>query len=244
MPQVWRILRALDVLSEKYVIPFEFEDLGFTYELRTSGPGRFTLGLKEKKARLIHKVDKANDRGWMGMYFFVLKNSLGNEGSFLEDNLRKEKKAISLPSGPKSGKRRTQIHAISVKDRWFVNLVAESSVSIEESEQDSDGSKGIEEENADVYIPMQVVFPVGEGSQTVVPNKCPLPPTAATSSSSSRLVPSAHELLALASREKRASPRLASTPLKLPKVVTIDETKPNIPRPQETKAAPLPSCWI
>ncbi|CAH9078140.1 unnamed protein product, partial [Cuscuta epithymum] len=84
---------------------------------------------------------------------------------------------------------------------------------------------------------MQVVFPVGDNPQ-MVPKKCPLPATAAASSSSSRLVPSAHELLALASRKKRASPRLASTPLKIPTVAAPSETKPNIPRPHEAKAAP------
>ncbi|CAH9139235.1 unnamed protein product [Cuscuta epithymum] len=237
MPQVWRILRALEVVREKYDIPFEFEDLGFTYELRTSGPGRFTVAMKDKKPRLIHKVDKANDRGWMHWYFFVLKDSLGSEGSFLEDNLHKEKKAISIPYGPKLEERTARIQAIPVEERWFVNLVAESPVSLEDSDQESETSKAGAGENADIYIPMQVVFPVGDSSQTV-PKKCSYPATAAASSSSSRLVPSAHELLALDSKKKRASPRLASTPLKIPKVTMPVETKPNIPRPSEAKAAP------
>ncbi|CAH9123261.1 unnamed protein product [Cuscuta epithymum] len=235
MPQVWRILRALEVVSEKYGIPFEFEDLGFTYELRTSGPGRFTLAMKDRKPRLIHKVDKANDRGWMHWYFFVLKDSLGSEGSFLEDNLHKEKKTISIPHGPKSEERTAQIQVIPVEERWFANLVAESPVSLDDSDQESDTSKTGAGENADIYTPMQVVFPVGDNPQ-MVPKKCPLPATAAASSSSSRLVPSAHELLALASRKKRVSPRLASTPQKFPKLAVAAETKPNVPRPHEVKA--------
>ncbi|CAH9085614.1 unnamed protein product [Cuscuta epithymum] len=84
---------------------------------------------------------------------------------------------------------------------------------------------------------MQVVFPVGEASLPA-PNKCPPVSTAAMSSSSSRLTPSAHELLALASKKKRASPRLASTPQKLPKLSVAIETKPNLPRPHEVKTVP------
>ncbi|CAH9124711.1 unnamed protein product [Cuscuta epithymum] len=68
------------------------------------------------------------------------------------------------------------------------------------------GCGGKERGRVSVYVPMQVVFPVREDSQNA-PNKGSLPPAAATSSSSSRLVPSAHELLALASRKRRTSPR-------------------------------------
>ncbi|CAH9131725.1 unnamed protein product [Cuscuta epithymum] len=118
------------------------------------------------------------------------------------------------------------------------NLIRGSSVvSIEDSDQESETSKAGAGDNADVFTPMQVVFPVGEASLPA-PNKCPPVSTAATSSSSSRLAPSAHELLALASKKKRASPRLASTPQKLPKLSVVIETKPNLPRPYEVKTVP------
>ncbi|CAH9061791.1 unnamed protein product, partial [Cuscuta europaea] len=102
MPQVWRVLRGLEVLSEKHSIPFSFEDLGFTYDLRSSGAGRFTLAVKDAREALILRADKANDRGWMSQFFFVQKDSLSSEGAFLEESLHKDRKTIPLSYGPDS----------------------------------------------------------------------------------------------------------------------------------------------
>ncbi|CAH9110124.1 unnamed protein product [Cuscuta epithymum] len=93
-------------------------------------------------------------------------------------------------------------------------LIQDSSVvSIEDSGQESEGSKAGACENADAYVPMQVAFPTGENSQT---GKRP-PQSAATSSSNSKLPPTDYELLTMASRKKRVPSKLPSPLPKIPK---------------------------
>ncbi|CAH9112749.1 unnamed protein product [Cuscuta europaea] len=224
MPQVWRVLRALEVLSEKHSLALDFEDLGFTYDLRSSGAGRFTLAVKEGKEALIHKVDKANDRGWMNLYFFVNKESLGADGSFLEENLHKERKTIPLVPGLHSEERNARILSFPIEDRTYVNLVSDFQ---EDSGQGYEVSKD-DGEGMSAFVPLQVVFPIVKN--TPVPPLKDSTPIAATSSSTSRSVPSDHELLAMASRRKRMPSKLSANPPKVPKYPTPDTaTAPNAP---------------
>ncbi|CAH9090914.1 unnamed protein product [Cuscuta europaea] len=233
MPQVWRVLRALEVLSEKHSLVLDFEDLGFTYDLRSSGADRFTLAVKEGKEALIHKVDKANDRGWMNLYFFVNKESLGSDGSFLEENLHKERKTIPLVPGPHSEERNARILSFPIEDRTYVNLVSDFQGQGSEASKD-DG------EGMSAFVPLQVVFPTVK-STPMPPFKNSTPITA-TSSSTSRSVPSDHDLLAMASRRKRMFSKLAANPPKVPKYPTPDTaTTPDAPNAEhgvDTRAKP------
>ncbi|CAH9120093.1 unnamed protein product [Cuscuta europaea] len=163
MPQVWRVLRGLEVLSEKHSIPFTFEDLGFTYDLRSSGAGRFTLAVKDAREALILRADKANDRGWMSLFFFVQKDSLGYDGAFLEESLHKDRKTIPLSYGLNSEERTARILSITTIERTFGNLVADNE---DDSDHESEGSRG-GGENASAFVPLQMVFPV-------VQDSCPL----------------------------------------------------------------------
>ncbi|CAH9066335.1 unnamed protein product, partial [Cuscuta epithymum] len=82
---------------------------------------------------------------------------------------------------------------------------------------------------------MQVVFPAAENSQSL-PSKCPVPSPAA-SSSSSRLGPTAHELLAMATRKKRAPTKLTGVPPKFPKHSESAVKDPDLVLPKSEAAA-------
>ncbi|CAH9081198.1 unnamed protein product [Cuscuta europaea] len=125
--------------------------------------------------------------------------------------MENERKTIPLVPGPHSEERNAKILSFPVEDRVYVNLVSDSQ---EDSGQGSEASKD-DGEGTSAFVPLQVVFPV-------VTNNPMLPiknatPTAATSSSTSRFVPSDHELLAMDSRRKRIPSKLPVTPLKVPK---------------------------
>ncbi|CAH9098238.1 unnamed protein product, partial [Cuscuta europaea] len=78
------------------------------------------------------------------------------------------------------------------------------------------------------FVPLQVVFPIVKN--TPVPPLKDSTPIAATSSRTSRSVPSDHELLAMASRRKRMPSKLSANPPKVPKYPTPDTaTDPNAP---------------
>ncbi|CAH9116701.1 unnamed protein product [Cuscuta epithymum] len=118
------------------------------------------------------------------------------------------------------------------------NLIQDSSVvSIEDSGQESEGSKAGACENADAYVPMQVVFPTGENSQT---GKRPSQ-SVATSSSNSKLPPTDYELLTMASRKKRVPSKLPSPLPKIPKHSTAEAAQTStLPRGM-TKPEPSPA---
>ncbi|CAH9133902.1 unnamed protein product, partial [Cuscuta epithymum] len=88
MPQAWRLLRSLEYLIEKHNLQYSAEDLSFTYDLRTSGRGRFTLVTKAGADPIILGINSANDRGWITKFFFVEKASLGEHAQSFPDRLR------------------------------------------------------------------------------------------------------------------------------------------------------------
>ncbi|CAH9082811.1 unnamed protein product [Cuscuta europaea] len=231
MPQVWRVLRGLEVLSEKHSIPFSFEDLGFTYDLRSSGAGRFTLAVKDAREALILRADKANDRGWMSQFFFVQKDSLGSEGAFLEESLHKDRKTIPLSYGPDSEGRTAKILSITTAERTFGNLVVDNE---DDSDHESETSRG-GGENASAFVPLQMVFPGGQDS-------CSLPAKrsaqhAAVSSSNTRPMPSDYDLLNMVSRKKKIPSKLASGCSKTPQCPNT-EMKSAPPRPVSAATNP------
>ncbi|CAH9081362.1 unnamed protein product [Cuscuta europaea] len=92
-------------------------------------------------------------------------------------------------------------------------------VSVDDSDHESEGSRG-GGENASAFVPLQMVFPVGQDS-------CPLPAKrsaqhAAVSSSSTRLMPSDYDLLNMVSRKKKVPSKLASGSSKTPYCPNIE----------------------
>lgn len=70
--------------KKNFELVFEFEDVGFYYEYKTC-VGRITLSPRKGRQNLIVNLDKSNDRGWLKRFFFVVKDSLGdNTGLFLK----------------------------------------------------------------------------------------------------------------------------------------------------------------
>ncbi|CAH9104573.1 unnamed protein product, partial [Cuscuta europaea] len=96
MPQTWRLLRSMEFLIEKNGLSFASEDLGFSYDLRTSGKGRFILTLKPGTKPLVLGISNANDRGWLTRFFFVERSSLSGSGDYLPDRLRVAGKPLSF----------------------------------------------------------------------------------------------------------------------------------------------------
>ncbi|CAH9110112.1 unnamed protein product [Cuscuta epithymum] len=127
MPQTWRILRSLEFLMEKETLSYSVDDLGFTYDLRNSGKGRFILTAKTGMEPLILGVDGANDRGWLSKFFYVERSSLGEVGDLLPDRLRTtgETKTFSLDFGPRAAERTNAVLALDSEVRLFSNLKKE-----------------------------------------------------------------------------------------------------------------------
>ena len=72
MPNTWRILLSLSVLSEKYNIPFGIESLLHNYYLKEHihDRGRYMLIPRSKEQRIV--IDTTtNDRNWKDVYFFA-----------------------------------------------------------------------------------------------------------------------------------------------------------------------------
>ncbi|CAH9071283.1 unnamed protein product [Cuscuta europaea] len=252
MPQVWRVLRGLEVLSEKHSIPFTFEDLGFTYDLHSSGAGRFTLAIKDAREALILMADKANDRGWMSLFFFVRKDSLGSDGAFLEESLHKDRKTIPLNYGSNSEERTAKILSITTVERTFGSLMADNegtppipdpsgSIGLRHSRRNiqnvpnnAQGSRVVSIDDSDHES--EDSRGGGEGASAFVPlqmmfpvvqDSCSLPTKrsaqhAAASSSSTRLMPSDYELLNMVSRKKKVPSKLASGSPKTPHCPTVE----------------------
>ncbi|CAH9112309.1 unnamed protein product [Cuscuta epithymum] len=120
MPQTWRILKDNEVLSEKFNIPFEALDIGYTYDLRTSRIGRYTLTAKDNREAIVSCVDKVNDRGWQTKFFFVQRSSLHPDGSFLEDAwLNGDKGSMSLRQGLEAEERTRWMLVIGMQDGLY-----------------------------------------------------------------------------------------------------------------------------
>ncbi|CAH9080439.1 unnamed protein product [Cuscuta europaea] len=173
---------------------------------------------------------------------------------------RAERKTIPLVPGLHSEERNARILSFPIEDRTYVNLVSDFQgtlplpvesdyvglrrsrrhtptahnlnqnshvVFVEDSGQGSEVSKD-DGEGMSAFVPLQVVFPIAKN--TPVPPLKDSTPIAATSSSTSRSVPSDHELLAMASRRKRMPSKLSANPPKVPKYPTPDAaTTPNAP---------------
>ncbi|CAH9094363.1 unnamed protein product, partial [Cuscuta europaea] len=78
----------------------------------------------------------------MSLFFFVQKDSLGSEGAFLEESLHKDRKTIPLSYGPNSEGRTARILSITTAERTFGNLVADNKVSVDDSDHESEASRG------------------------------------------------------------------------------------------------------
>ncbi|CAH9090920.1 unnamed protein product [Cuscuta europaea] len=148
---------------------------------------------------------------------------------------RRERKTIPLVPGPHSEERNARILSFPIEDRTYVNLVSDFQDSGQGSEASKDDGEGMS-----AFVPLQVVFPTVK-STPMPPFKNSTPITA-TSSSTSRSVPSDHDLLAMASRRKRMFSKLAANPPKVPKYPTPDTaTTPDAPNAEhgvDTRAKP------
>ena len=83
MPQSWRILRGIDETMRKNHLPFDLEDLLYSYFMNQSGPGRFVLQLKHQMSALVHCA-QTGEKDWGNKFFFVRLESLGDaDYSFL-----------------------------------------------------------------------------------------------------------------------------------------------------------------
>ncbi|CAH9114366.1 unnamed protein product [Cuscuta europaea] len=125
MPPTWRLIRSLEVLIEKNGSKFSADDLGFTYDLRTSGKGIFMVIVKPGREPLVLGISNANDRGWMTKFFFVEKSSLGEHEDFLVDKWRTagEQKTISLAYGPQAEERTAQLLDLGTEPRLNLPLL-------------------------------------------------------------------------------------------------------------------------
>ncbi|CAH9119762.1 unnamed protein product, partial [Cuscuta europaea] len=100
-------------------------------------------------------------------------------------------------------------------------------VSVDDSDHESEASRG-GGENASAFVPLQMVFPIGQDS-------CSLPAKrsaqhASVSSSNTRLMPSDYDLLNMVSRKKMVPSKLASGCSKTP----------HCPNTEMKSAPPLP----
>ncbi|CAH9084038.1 unnamed protein product [Cuscuta europaea] len=178
MPQTWRLIRSLEVLIEKYGLKFSAHDLGYTYDLRTSGKGRFILIVKSGRDPLILGISNANDRGWMTKFFFVERSSLGESGGFLTDNWRtagEDQKTIPLEFGPQAEEQTVLLLDLGTEARLYSALVTE--IKVEGSDKEDD-VVSLDEETG-----MQRA-PEGCLSVSLVNPISALPSTAAAASSS------------------------------------------------------------
>ncbi len=77
MPQFWRVLRGIDETMKRNHLPFDLEDLLYSYFVNQSGPGRFALQLKHQMSALVH-CTQTNENDWGNKFFFVRLDSLGD----------------------------------------------------------------------------------------------------------------------------------------------------------------------
>ena len=77
MPQFWRVLRGIDETMKRNHLPFDLEDLLYSYFVNQSGPGRFVLQLKHQMSALVH-CTQTNENDWGNKFFFVRLDSLGD----------------------------------------------------------------------------------------------------------------------------------------------------------------------
>lgn len=82
MPHTWRLLQTIDEVSSSKGIDFSFDALWRSYYLSTRGSCRFQLRPRRGKGSLVFNLD-VNDRGWRSRFFFVERESLGGDFSFL-----------------------------------------------------------------------------------------------------------------------------------------------------------------
>uniref|UniRef100_A0A803MWW1 SKP1 component POZ domain-containing protein n=1 Tax=Chenopodium quinoa TaxID=63459 RepID=A0A803MWW1_CHEQI len=98
LPQNWKVLRILDLLSAKLGIELDVRDLCYPYTIRTSGKGRVGLRLKDSADPLVTDLEKALDKKWYYRFFFVRIYSLGDDNDFLIDTIEAEDTSRSLRS--------------------------------------------------------------------------------------------------------------------------------------------------
>ncbi|CAH9110114.1 unnamed protein product [Cuscuta epithymum] len=209
MPQTWRILRSLEFLMEKETLSYSVDDLGFTYDLRNSGKGRFILTAKTGMEPLILGVDGANDRGWLSKFFYVERSSLGEVGDLLPDRLRTtgETKTFSLDFGPRAAERTNAVLALDSEVRLFSNLKKElqdtTIISVDSSEKEEDTMSETGNANAHTFPEYCVSVP-----KPVIAPKVPSCIAATSSSSGMRRPLNPLDLSSLTSKRWKMAPPL------------------------------------
>ena len=84
VPSFWRMLKCLYERTRDWDEPLTIAEIMHCYMVRRVVPGRLNLKRKTGLPSLFSE-SYVDDKGWKSSFFFVKRNSLGREGSWLRE---------------------------------------------------------------------------------------------------------------------------------------------------------------